>query len=979
MTSLDDSAGRVLELPGIDFASYRWGHTLDPVSVGLTSHSVLAREQVPMGGEAGISLLSALDRSLQEGWFEPRMLEPVARLFGSGALLVRNDLEYERYHTVRPPVMWQAVRDALMLDGSGLSPPREYGGHEPNRAVAARPMIDEVELALDPDADPPPQVAVIPIADGQRERLTARATGGGVVVDGDGEGVLTAAAAGLLDTRSGPVLLAADLTRADGRFDDTTGPATRYVITDSNRKRAQRWYALRENTGGTEPQEHRLVDDDPSDARLEVVDDALPTAKTVVEWRGVEQVGASAYGSPFTLAPEVRPANAFDGDPRTAWLVETAFRPPYEITVDVGREVDAEEVVLVPPRRRPGWIPVPRLRITLDDRRPIDVELSAEELSRPEGVPVRLDGEPFSRFTLELLPEPGLDGPVGFAEIAIPGVQVEEVVHVPTDLTDALGARVAEVPLAIVLTRLRASPSEPVRADPEPALARSFELPAALTATLSGTARMSARAPDAMIDALAGVRGAVYTSSEHLPGARRSRAAAAFDGDSETAWQTPLAGVVGQWLSVRTPQPLQLRELDMDVVTDQRHSLPTRVEVSVDGNPPLTVDLPDLTAQSSPGAVRRVRVPLPRELRGREVRLTIEGIEPRTSPDWFTTDPVVLPVGIAEVRIPGVPPAMPAERTDTGCRADLLTLDGSPVPVRVTGGVQDALDGDGLALQQCGPPLSLAAGGHELRTVPGADTGIDLDRVVLRTPIWDLPSPELAPAPRVEVTSVGVTHAAGRVQTDGSPFWLVLDQSVNDGWELEVDGASVDGPRPIDSFAAGWLVEPERAGELAVSVRWTPQRVANIALAVSAVAVIACIVLCIGRPRRRRDPDATLPRQPEAPRLAVGEPARSRRTVPLAAAGGAFVAALTVHPVAALPVALALGIGLRRPMIGRFLPPALVGAAGVIVAGLQLGHEYELDGTWPSKFGIAHILALTGAVLLALHAVTEGRPRRRRE
>ena len=60
--------GNVLELPGIDFAAYRWGNTLDPVSVGLTDRPVLARELVPQGSPIGVSLLNAVDRSLQEGW-----------------------------------------------------------------------------------------------------------------------------------------------------------------------------------------------------------------------------------------------------------------------------------------------------------------------------------------------------------------------------------------------------------------------------------------------------------------------------------------------------------------------------------------------------------------------------------------------------------------------------------------------------------------------------------------------------------------------------------------------------------------------------------------------------------------------------------------------------------------------------------------------------------------------------------------------
>ena len=42
---------------------------------------------------------------------------------------------------------------------------------------------------------------------------------------------------------------------------------------------------------------------------------------TTVEQRGVARVDATAYGNPVTYTPDDRPANAIDGDPRTAWRV----------------------------------------------------------------------------------------------------------------------------------------------------------------------------------------------------------------------------------------------------------------------------------------------------------------------------------------------------------------------------------------------------------------------------------------------------------------------------------------------------------------------------------------------------------------------------------------------------------------------------------------------------------------------------------
>jgi hypothetical protein len=127
------------------------------------------------------------------------------------------------------------------------------------------------------------------------------------------------------------------------------------------------------------------------------------------------------------------------------------------------------------------------------------------------------------------------------------------------------------------------------------------------------------------------------------------------------------------------------------------------------------------------------------------------------------------------------------------------------------------------------------------------------------------------------------------VQSDGAPFWLVLDQSINDGWHVDIDEREVDGPHPIDSFANGWLITPEHAGTFAVHVQWTPQRTENIALIISSLAVVLCLVLALRRPWRpiERAPDVPTLVWPDKrgvvearARVARASPSRScRRTV----------------------------------------------------------------------------------------------------
>jgi hypothetical protein len=181
-------------------------------------------------------------------------------------------------------------------------------------------------------------------------------------------------------------------------------------------------------------------------------------------------------------------------------------------------------------------------------------------------------------------------------------------------------------------------------------------------------------------------------------------------------------------------------------------------------------------------------------------------------------------------------PALPC---DTG----ILEVDGEPLPV-----VAQPLPGGRALLAACDGPLVLGPGAHRIRAV-GPALGLDVDRVVLSTE--PLGSNETGPP--IEVAEHRPGRVEATVEARGEPFWFVLGESANEGWRLEVEGGTPGDRQLVDGFANGWLVSPSSDGPVRVTARWTPQRLVPIGYVISALTIVACLLLVL-RSRRRDTP-----------------------------------------------------------------------------------------------------------------------------
>lgn len=1000
---------RVLALPGADFAAYRWGDTVDPIEPGLIDRPYVARELVPWGSDAGTNLLIALDRRVQETAIEPDAVAPIARLLGVGDIVLRMDLETDRFllGVVPAGVLWDTFTDR---PPDGLTPPTEYGTEIPGSLKF--PELGNLTQPPADDADPPP-VAVFGVDD-PLPITRAKAVGSSLVVSGDGEGLVDLAAAGLLDAGRA-VLYSASYDPAALRR--LVGDGSVLVITDSNRRRGLRWQGMSSDYGATETAGEIALRADPLDQRLEVFPTAGDDAATVAELDGaITRLQSTGYGSPdLGFRPGQRAAAAFDGNPDSAWLMGDGRDLDDErLELELAAPLTTDHIEVVQPEVRELSRSISRISLRFDDGPPVFADLDGR--SRDEaGQQVRFSRRTFSKVELRieaLRERPGLSvatkNGYGFTEIRIaddaPGaepVRIEETMRLPRDLLDALGAASIDHALAIVLSRETTMDGSAFR--------RRFELPGARTFTFGATAQISTFADDDLIDRAVGLRGAdeggiTATSSERL-GNPIARASSAIDGDPATAWSTPIGKLKEVALSLELAAPVTIDHLDLEFVADGRHSLPTTIDLSADDGTVRTIAIPESVRFDVPGG--RVSVPVEfAPISGTDFTFEITGARPVLRSD------LTMPIAIAELGMPGVRRAPLADRLPDECVDGLVEIDGVPRAVRLAGTTADAVAQRPLIVTLCAGDgaLALDAGEHDVSAASSPDnsTAFDIGRIVLRSAAGGGPATgdefALAAADRldpVEVVSEGRAKVEVRGPATAEPYWLVLGQSLNAGWVARADGHDLGPATLVDGFSSGWIVPARSDGSAAtVTVEWEPQRVVSAALLASLLAMALCLGIVLLAGRRRFAADIVTGSDPElrrgnagagrrrfAARLATGLPAgsdpelrwgsvdadrqlgRGVRVALVLGLGG--VAMLLVEPWVGVVVAAAVAFSLhdrRLRAAVRVAPPVVVVLIGAYLAIGQIQHHYPPRFDWPTQFDAARVPTWIALMLLVVEA-----------
>lgn len=994
--SLDGSGrdGRVLELPGSDFASYRWGNTVDPITPAFLDRGYVARELVPFGSPESADLLTAFDRHFQEDSVDLDSIAPIARLMSVDDIVHRADMTFERFRTPRP------VPTAELLDRTpGLRLDGAFGPVGANVAGPEQTLLDEVQLAIDPALRAPASVESYVVSDAL-EVVRTKPLDGSLVLVGDGAGLVDAAGAGLLDPDR-PIWFGAELAADDELRGLVLDEPATVVLTDTNKRRARRWGTLRENLGYTERAGEAPLRDDPTDNRLDLFpgladagidpDDAMTVSRQPAPFA----LRASNYGNPVTYTNDDRPALAIDGDPGTAWVVGAFAEARGEwLEFAYDEPTTVPSITLLQDQADSNRF-ITEVAIRADGDTLMVATLGAESrrgagqrIDLPAHAPARVYEIELTDLSLGRQPTYGGVSPVGFAEVVMgDAAPVEELLRLPVALTGLLGADLDRHELAVVMTRERSNPQEPVRRDPEDEIGRLVEISVDREFELMGAARLSAAVDESLIDALIGRAhtvdgvGARADSSGALAGDLRSLASFASDGDETTAWTGVFGPQGDQWLRFELDEPRTFDELSLAVVADELHSVPTSIEVVLDGASVGVFETGARLRDAPDGSATSVVLPVSGTASTIELRFV--GVDERPTRDWYANHFVAMPVSIAEVGFDGTPLFGPPRDVDSGCIA-AVEVDGRAIDVSIHGTAADALARHELAVRACAGSIE-TEGAFAVRSM-SRRFGFDMDQLSLVSP-GAAPVADVAPGP-VDVLDHDDTHYELSVPASAADRWLVLGQSHNLGWEASIDGESLGEPVVIDGFANGWLVP---AGpEVRVQLDWTPQRLVARSLWASGLAVIVVLGLAFRRPRPDVALEPTRPDGPAQPMLrplpwldrVQRRPAASWPVVVSAAGAIALFSWLNLPRLPGLSLALAGVLVFALRVRTGWTRPAtwaafVLGLTSVAIMVAQRRFRYPPDFGWPQQFADLHVWGVVALLLLAAdYLVAVVRPER---
>jgi arabinofuranan 3-O-arabinosyltransferase len=977
-------AGTALVVPSDAHGQFTWGDTIDNPLETLATSPWVERGLVPYGGAGSQVLLQTAEQAVESGQRVPGLAAYLARA-GISYVVVRNDVSPEAAGYTPPQDVNQTLTQSGFRRVAAFGPRVPAAPGYPNLAglpagfAQSYPSVEVFEAAS-PDLRVASPVAALPVS-----RT--------VLVSGGPDALLQLEGQGALGKK--PAVIAGDALPAT--------PAL-WADTDGQPRAADNFGSTSNFQSFTYTATEVNPPDDPVGVQGSPPSQLLPVAaaghQTVAVLAGAASVTASSAGTWLAELPQYSPANAFDGNPATAWTEASASTPVGQwIQINFGRSVD------LPARIGIQLLDDVPTRSVANQLRVTTAAGSATSSTgqTPNVQPIRVPPGPsrWLRITITGASNavPGNPG-AGISDVLIPGVRVTTYLKAASD---AAGAKAA----ADVYSFSQQRPSPYLQSDqPWPAnLNRVFTTPAKSRLDTSISARPDpGPALDSLIERLtpAGQSDFRVTASstwESLPELGPDNLFEPASGKPWLAAATdPQPQLQISWHGLRTIREIVLKPADGVAAT------PTGVLV---GSP-----AGDRLARVGLGGVVQLSPPL----RTDKLYLNFSGASSSAAGNT-AGQPAKLPTGLAAVRVPGLAGLRLAAPSPTatfqlGCgRGPAISVDGRRYLTSVTGTVADLLQLNPVRLHLCTPggSLTLPAGRQVLSARSSADftvTSLSLASKAsagaaagLSQPV----SPRADGSRKLQVLSWQADNRELRIGP-GSRSYVEVHENANPGWTASLNGRKLM-PVTLDGWQQAFIVPAGPGG--VITLTFTPESVYHAGIVASAIALAILAVLAAGwgwRRRPRVSPQASAPAladlagNPRVQLAARGSPDSGPMHSPTGRARGAHrrfatpdpppVARparrwLTLLPLAAIIFAVGGPIVLAVPVLafaGRWSARLLsaVAIAAMLTAGLIAATATTPttlgDGPFSAAAQAAALIALTAALMPGLSRSARGQP-----
>jgi arabinofuranan 3-O-arabinosyltransferase len=122
-----------------------------------------------------------------------------------------------------------------------------------------------------------------------------------------------------------------------------------------------------------------------------------------------------------------------------------------------------------------------------------------------------------------------------------------------------------------------------------------------------------------------------------------------------------------------------------------------------------------------------------------------------------------------------------------------------------------------------------------------------IDQIVISNNTQHSSTEVLAP----RITSSELVHKTIELQPCPTGCWFVFGEGHNTGWKATLGGVDIGASVVVDGGAHGWWIEPSTTTQT-LTLTFTPQRTLNIALALSALFVLASVIVAVTTRRTLR-------------------------------------------------------------------------------------------------------------------------------